>query len=108
MDKRIKQIFEDFILKAHEELTEERRSHFLHGNCSEESYFEVPRYPSQLAYELLDLNTEAELERVFTALWKDDPRLLAMINPMLSYAFELRNKQAEQSDDLNSFIYTLY
>jgi hypothetical protein len=108
MDKKIQEIFDTFILKAHQDLTSEQRSIFLHGDVGGGSYFETPRHPAQLAYVLMELNTDEELEQVFNELWANDPLLKDMIKPMLKYAFELKAKQTSQSDDLNSFIYTLY
>lgn len=108
MDSKVKDLFERHILPAHQNLSDSERAYFLHGKSTGDSYYEAPRHPSQLAYELMDLTTKEELEQKFGELWKDDPALLAMLKPMLERAFEMRDQQSAQSDDLNSFIYTLY
>jgi hypothetical protein len=104
----IKRLFDKYILAEKKALTSERDplSLQIDKNCI--SYYEKPRFPAQLHYQILDTDNPMILSNLFRELWEKNLELTSMIPDMIKMAIALKNTEQEQSDDLSSFIYVMY
>jgi hypothetical protein len=111
VDREIRQLFEDFILKAQKASVKEGKHYFpLLPESGVQSYYEAPRHQEHAYFSFIDSKDPAALTRSFQDLWKglNNQEFVPMAPALSALAFKLQEVQGEQSTDLSPFIYTLY
>ena len=104
----IKRIFDKYILAEKNALAPESDPLSLQIDKNSESYYEKPRFPGQLHYQILDTDNPVILTNLFREHWEKNQELTSMIPDMIKMAITLKDTEQEQSEDLSSFIYVMY
>jgi hypothetical protein len=111
VDKEIRKLFDAFVLKAHQAVTNEGKEYFpLSSDKNASSYYESPQHPQQVYFSFIDVKNPDSLKNSFQELWagSDKQEFLPMAGALSELAFKLQAVQGEQSTELSPFVYTLY
>lgn len=105
IDLRIQSIFERFVdvdENAHQLLTT------IDKNA--ESYYEAPKHPEQAYLSFIDVSTETNFNNYLSEFWGGTPdNIYGPMSAALSeLAFMLQAGEETQSDEVSSFVYTMY
>jgi len=106
MDKNIGQIFDKIVEHGKQDAAPAFQT--TDSQKAGKSYFEEPRHKDQLYFQVLDLSSGEGLSKELNQLWKEDPFMLSLVEPMVGVATELRKTGESQSAELGTFIYMMY
>jgi hypothetical protein len=74
------------------------------------SYYEDPKHPGQAGFSFIDTNSVKSLENYLNEFWQNlgTPEFSGMAEGLSELAFDLFAGHQTQSEDVSSFVYTMY